>query len=95
MLQLAEAIAYVWMTEGTYEKNFIELKTHGFDAWKTHILGDEDEIPRTPAWAAELTGIEEALIWALAREWAKKKYRFRFAERVALGRCAHRTAYGA
>jgi anaerobic selenocysteine-containing dehydrogenase len=52
---LAEAIAYVWIKEGTYDKWFVENRTVGFDEFKKHILGEEDGIPRTPGWAAEIS----------------------------------------
>ena len=51
---LAEAIAYVWLTEDTYDHFFIENRTYGFDDWKKHILGQgEDKTPKTPQWAAD------------------------------------------
>lgn len=90
---LAEAIAYVWLTEGTYDKDFISRKAHGFESWKKHILGEEDGVPRTPAWAADLTGVKEAVILALAREWAKKNTILACGARGGWGG-AHRTAYG-
>ena len=69
---LAEAIAYVWIKEETYDKWFVENKTLGFDEFKKHILGREDGIARTPQWAAEITDIPARDITALAREWASK-----------------------
>jgi len=45
---LAEAIAYVWLDEETYDKKFIEGRTLGFDEFKKHILGKTDGIKRTP-----------------------------------------------
>jgi molybdopterin guanine dinucleotide-containing S/N-oxide reductase-like protein len=70
---LAEAIAYVWIKEGTYDKWFVENRTVGFDEFKKHILGEDDGAPRTPGWAAEITGIPTRDITALAREWAAKR----------------------
>ncbi len=70
---LAEAIAYVWIKEGTYDKWFVENRTTGFEEFKKHILGEEDGIPRTPGWAAEICDIAAHDITALAREWAAKK----------------------
>jgi molybdopterin guanine dinucleotide-containing S/N-oxide reductase-like protein len=70
---LAEAIAYVWLTEGTYDKWFVENRTYGFEDWKKHILGEEDGTPRTPKWAARICDIPAHTIQALAREWAAKK----------------------
>jgi trimethylamine-N-oxide reductase (cytochrome c) len=90
---LAEAIAFVWLTEGTYEKEFIAKKSLGFDTWRQHILGESDGQPKTPAWAAELTGIDAATIKALAREWAAKNTMLACGARGGFGG-AHRTAYG-
>jgi molybdopterin guanine dinucleotide-containing S/N-oxide reductase-like protein len=90
---LAEAIAFVWLTEGTYDKDFIRRKGHGFDTWKKHILGESDGQPKTPEWAAELSGVDSATIKALAREWAKKNTILACGARGGFGG-AHRTAYG-
>lgn len=70
---LAEAIGYVWITEGTYDKWFVENRTYGFEDWRKHILGEEDGTPRTPKWAARICDIPAHTIHALAREWASKK----------------------
>jgi trimethylamine-N-oxide reductase (cytochrome c) len=70
---LALAIAYVWINEGLYDKWFVENRTHGFDVWKTYILGEEDGIPKTPEWQEDETGVKAKIVRALAREWGKKK----------------------
>jgi molybdopterin guanine dinucleotide-containing S/N-oxide reductase-like protein len=70
---MAEAIAYVWIKEGTYDKEFVKNRTLGFAEFKKHILGEEDGTPRTPAWAAEICDIPARDITALAREWAAKR----------------------
>ena len=70
---LAEAIAYVWIKEGTYDKWFVENKTLGFEEFEKHILGKDDGTPRTPGWAAEICDIPARDITALARQWAAKK----------------------
>jgi molybdopterin guanine dinucleotide-containing S/N-oxide reductase-like protein len=70
---MAEAIAYVWLKEGTYDKFFIENRTVGFEEFKKYILGEKDGTPKTPGWAAEITGVAAHDIVALAREWAAKR----------------------
>jgi molybdopterin guanine dinucleotide-containing S/N-oxide reductase-like protein len=67
---LAEAIAYVWITEDTYDHWFVENKTYGFEEWKKHIMGELDGTPRTPEWAAKITEMNARDIRALARWWA-------------------------
>ena len=69
-LQLA--VAYVWITEGTYDKEY--LKTHSvcYDKFEDYVLGKEDGIPKTPEWASPKCAIPEWTIKALAREWGSK-----------------------
>jgi molybdopterin guanine dinucleotide-containing S/N-oxide reductase-like protein len=70
---VAMAIAFVWITEGTYDKDYIKNRTIGFEDFKKHILGDDDGHPKTPEWASQESGIPARKIKALAREWAAKK----------------------
>jgi anaerobic selenocysteine-containing dehydrogenase len=67
------AIAYLWITEGTYDKEYVAKHTYGFDKFEEYVLGKEDGIPKTPQWAAGITGIPEWTIKALARDWASKR----------------------
>jgi trimethylamine-N-oxide reductase (cytochrome c) len=67
------AIAYVWMTEGTVEKEYLETHAVGYDWFEYYILGNEDGIAKTPEWAAEKCGIPSYRIKALARYWASHK----------------------
>ncbi|ATW26807.1 molybdopterin-dependent oxidoreductase [Candidatus Formimonas warabiya] len=64
------AIAYTWITEGTYDQAYIATHAHGFDQFADYVLGKEDGIPKTPKWAAEICGVPSRTIKALAREWA-------------------------
>ncbi|TCS42710.1 molybdopterin-dependent oxidoreductase [Reinekea marinisedimentorum] len=70
---MALAIAYVWMQEGLYDKDFVEDKTEGFAEWKEYVLGNEDGIPKTPEWQEPETGIPAHDVRALARKWGSKK----------------------
>jgi anaerobic selenocysteine-containing dehydrogenase len=67
------AIAYLWMTEGTYDKEYVATHTFGFDKFKEYVMGKEDGIPKTPEWAAGKCGVPEWTIKALAREMASKR----------------------
>jgi len=67
------AIAYVWITEGTYDKEYVATHTVGFDKFEEYVLGKEDGVPKTPKWAAELCGVPPRIIKALARLWASKR----------------------
>ncbi|MBN2060349.1 MAG: molybdopterin-dependent oxidoreductase [Deltaproteobacteria bacterium] len=70
---LAMAIAYVWITEDTYDKEYVKDKTIGFDEFKKHILGEDDGQPKTPEWAEVECDVPARKIRALAREWASKR----------------------
>ncbi len=69
----AQALCYVWITEGTYDKEFVAQRTTGFEEWKAHVLGEDDGIAKTPEWQEGETGIPARDCRALAREWARKK----------------------
>ena len=66
------AIAYMWITEGTWDKEYVATHAFGYDKFEEYVLGKEDGIPKTPAWAVEKCGVPEWTIKALARQWAKK-----------------------
>ncbi|MGB9860648.1 MAG: molybdopterin-dependent oxidoreductase, partial [Moorellaceae bacterium] len=66
-------IAYVWITENLYDREYVAAHTVGFDRWKDYILGKEDGIPKTPEWQEQETGVPAKDVRALAREWARRK----------------------
>jgi molybdopterin guanine dinucleotide-containing S/N-oxide reductase-like protein len=69
-LQLA--IIYTWITEGTYDKDYVATHVVGFDKLFDYVLGKEDGIPKTPEWASTKCGVPEWTIKALAEERASK-----------------------
>ena len=83
---LALAILHVWVTEETYDKEYLDTHAFGFDeehmpdgapaglSLMTYLLGKaEDGIEKTPEWAAPICGISANVIRVLAREWATKR----------------------
>ncbi len=64
------AIAYIWITEGTYDKDYVATHVVGFDKFKDYILGKEDGIAKTPQWASQKTTVPTRIIKALAKTWA-------------------------
>lgn len=66
-------IAHVWITEGTYDKAYVETHVVGFDEFKAYVLGEEDGVPKDPEWASAKCGVSEWTIKALAREFAAKR----------------------
>ncbi len=67
------AIAFTWLTEDLYDKEYVASRTVGFDEWKAYVLGESDGEPKTPEWAETECGIPAREIRALAREWGSKK----------------------
>ncbi|MFC1902185.1 molybdopterin-dependent oxidoreductase [Chloroflexota bacterium] len=69
-LQLA--VMYIWITEGTYDKEYVKTHTVGMDKVEDYVLGKDDGVPKTPEWASPKCGVPEWTIKALAREFAAK-----------------------
>lgn len=67
---LAAAMAYVIETEGLADVDFLDSHTVGYEAYRRYLLGKDDATPKTPAWAAEITGVSAETIVRLAREYA-------------------------
>ncbi len=67
------AIAYTWITEDTWNKQYVKTHTFGYDKFEAYVMGKEDGIPKTPKWASAKCGVPSRTIKALARIWAAKK----------------------
>jgi len=67
------AMANVMIKENLHDQAFLDKYTVGFDKFKEYVLGQEDGVAKTPAWAAEISGVDAAVIRRLAREYAGTK----------------------
>jgi trimethylamine-N-oxide reductase (cytochrome c) len=67
------AIAHCWIAAGSYDKEYVASHTIGFEAFRAHVLGEDDGVAKTPAWAAAITGVPVHTIKALASEWAARR----------------------
>ena len=67
------ALAHTWIAEGLYDTEYVRTHTIGFEEFERHVLGEDDGVAKTPAWAEQITGVPSRTIRALAREWASKK----------------------
>ncbi|MFC1929904.1 molybdopterin-dependent oxidoreductase [Chloroflexota bacterium] len=83
------AMAYVMINENLYNRKFLDTYTIGFDQFKDYVLGKEDNVPKTPAWAEKITGVLALTITNLAREYASTK-----PAALITGNAAGRSAFG-
>ncbi|NCX71265.1 MAG: Asp-tRNA(Asn)/Glu-tRNA(Gln) amidotransferase GatCAB subunit C, partial [Rhodobacteraceae bacterium] len=67
------AMAYQLLTEDLHDDYFLKKYTVGFEKFQAYLLGQKDGVPKTPAWAADISGMVEEDIIALTREIAKKR----------------------
>jgi anaerobic dimethyl sulfoxide reductase subunit A len=83
------AMAYVMIKEHLHREDFLAKYTHGFELFRNHVMGEEDAMPKTPAWAEAISGVPSATIEWLARQYAHIK-----PAALMAGIAPGRTAYG-
>ncbi|MFC1864550.1 molybdopterin-dependent oxidoreductase [Chloroflexota bacterium] len=67
------AMAYVMIKENLHDKQFLDKYTIGFDKFQAYVMGMEDGIEKTPAWAEAICGVPAQTIERLARDYATTK----------------------
>lgn len=79
------AMAYVMITEGLFDVEFVRTHCSGFDAsqmppgvegaesYRDYVLGVRDGLPKTPEWAERITAVPGSVIARIAREYAAAK----------------------
>jgi anaerobic dimethyl sulfoxide reductase subunit A len=67
------AMANVMIRENLHDQAFLDKFTVGFDLFRQYVRGREDGVEKTPAWAAEISGVAAETIVRLAREYAAVK----------------------
>ena len=70
---MAMAMAHVWISEETYDHDYVQQRTVGFEAFRGHVLGEDDGQAKTPEWAEQECGVPARIIRSLAREWASRR----------------------
>lgn len=103
------AMAYVAVTENLHDQAYCDRHVQGFDdatlppgapkgsSYRAYLMGEADGIPKTPEWAATITGIPADVIHRLAVEFATTKPAALHGGygpgRTAFGEQFHRAAY--
>jgi anaerobic dimethyl sulfoxide reductase subunit A len=82
---MMSAMAYVMLTEGVYDADFVQTHCVGWDgsqmppgaenaeSYSDYLLGVRDGVPKTPQWAEAITAVPAATITRIAREYATIK----------------------
>ncbi len=68
---LFSAMSYHVLENGLDDQEYMTKYTVGSDKWIAYIKGETDNTPKTPAWAAAITGMDEQQIKDLAELLAK------------------------
>lgn len=63
-------LAHVLATESLADRQFLATYCTGYDRFERYLLGDVDSVPKTPEWAATLSGLEADQLRDLARQMA-------------------------
>ncbi|MCW3783300.1 molybdopterin-dependent oxidoreductase [Defluviimonas salinarum] len=86
------AMAWHVLDKGLEDRAYIDRYTVGADKWIAYVKGETDGTPKTPAWAATITGMDEAKITELAELLAASKTQIAGAwslQRAQHGEMAH------
>lgn len=64
------ALAYVLATEGLADRGFLADHCFGYERFERYLLGTDDGVPKSPAWAEPICGLAAADLTALSRRMA-------------------------
>ena len=67
------AMAHVLIAEGLVDQAFLDRFTHGYDNFRDYVTGKIDGTPKTPDWAAAISGVDAETIRWLARSYGSTK----------------------
>lgn len=81
------ALAWVVLHDPLFDRTFLDSHSVGFDIFRAYLLGEADGVPKTPEWAAAITGVPAARIAALGHDLLRHRTMLNCA--WALQRAAH------
>lgn len=64
------ALAHVLATEGLADRDFLDTYCMGYERFERYLLGTDDGVPKSPAWASAISGLAAEDLAALARRMA-------------------------
>lgn len=67
------ALAHTLITEELHDTAFLASHCVGFERFERYVLGQDDGQPKTPEWAARLSGIPAEALRDLARQMAARR----------------------
>ncbi|MCZ4311947.1 molybdopterin guanine dinucleotide-containing S/N-oxide reductase [Comamonadaceae bacterium G21597-S1] len=67
------ALVHVLVSEGLHDRSFIDRYCDGWPAFEDYLLGRNDNVPKTPAWAERICEIPAEQIATLARSLVGKR----------------------
>jgi biotin/methionine sulfoxide reductase len=67
------ALAYTLVEENRVDRDFLERCTAGYEVFERYLLGRDDGVPKSPAWAEPICELPAATIAELAREMAAQR----------------------
>ena len=63
-------LAHVLESEGLADRDFLATHTTDYDRFRAYLMGETDDQPKTPEWAAAISGTDAGAIRDLARRMA-------------------------
>ena len=67
------ALAFVIVSEGRHDTEFLARHTVGADRLIAYVLGEADGQPKSPEWAESISGLPAQSLYALARRMAERR----------------------
>jgi len=67
------ALAHVLAVEGLADRQFLGTHCTGYDRFECYLLGTDDGVPKSPQWAADISGLSADDIVTLARRMAAQR----------------------